>query len=85
MKRQWKTIWVKATIWLVTEILLNLLGLDNLADYSEFLFEKEVAICASQQRFAIATSQPQMAVVVPPCPPQFNYNLPYRFTVGFNA
>ncbi len=76
MKRQWKTIWVKATIWLVTEILLNLLGLDNLADYSEFLFEKEVAI---------ATSQPQMAVVVPPCPPQFNYNLPYRFTVGFNA
>lgn len=53
---QWQRIWAKATFWLVTEIILNLLGIDNLADYSEFLFEQEVAI---------ALRQPQMAVVVP--------------------
>lgn len=56
MKMQWQRIWAKATFWLLTEIILNLLGLDNLADYSEFLFEQEVAI---------ALRQPQMAVVVP--------------------
>ena len=76
MKMQWKKIWVKTTIWLLTEIILNLLGLDNLADYSEFLFEKEVAI---------EKHPPQMAVVVPPHRPQFNYNLPARFTLVLNA
>lgn len=76
MKMQWKKIWVKTTIWLVTEIILNLLGLDNLADYSEFLFEKEVAI---------EKHPPQMAVMLPPHRPQFNYNLPDRFTLALNA
>jgi hypothetical protein len=76
MKMQWKRLWVKATIWLATEIILNVLGLDNLADYSEFLFEKEIAI---------ATHQPQMAVVVLPDRPQFNCNQPYRFTLALNA
>lgn len=27
--------------WLVTEILLNCLGLDDIADYSEFIFENK--------------------------------------------
>ncbi|MEW6497955.1 MAG: hypothetical protein AB1589_36465 [Cyanobacteriota bacterium] len=72
----WKKLCVKATIWLATEIVLNLLGLDNLADYSEFLFEKEVAF---------VTPQPQLAVVVPPRRPLFNYNVSYRFTLGINA
>lgn len=31
---------LKIVIWLVAEILLNLLGIDDLADYSEFVFEK---------------------------------------------
>ncbi len=30
----------KLAVWLLAEILLNLLGLDNLADYSEFIFTK---------------------------------------------
>lgn len=55
MKMQWQRIWLKAAFWLLTEIILNLLGLDNLADYSEFLFEQEVAF---------ALRQPQIAVVV---------------------
>lgn len=65
MKMQWKKICVKTAIWLVTEIILNLLGLDNLADYSEFIFEKEVAI---------HTYQPQMTVVAQLQAPQFPHN-----------
>ena len=29
----------KMVIWLAAEILLNFLGIDDLADYSEFIFE----------------------------------------------
>jgi hypothetical protein len=45
MKNQWQKLLVKLTIWLATEILLNLVGLDNLADCSEFLFSYK---CLSQ-------------------------------------
>lgn len=38
MNIQWKKLVFTTTLWLVTEILLNLLGLDNLADYGEFVF-----------------------------------------------
>jgi hypothetical protein len=37
---KWKKLLLKTTVWLVAEISLNFLGLDNLADYSEFLFER---------------------------------------------
>ncbi len=30
---------VKTVIWLTTEILFNFVGIDDLADYSEFVFE----------------------------------------------
>ncbi|HBE19312.1 MAG TPA: hypothetical protein DEG17_14445 [Cyanobacteria bacterium UBA11149] len=66
MKMEWKKICVKTAIWLATEILLNLLGLDNLADYSEFIFEKEVAI---------ENYQPQIAIVAQIQPPPFTYHL----------
>ncbi len=35
---------VKTTLWLVAEIWLNFLVIDNLADYSEFIFEKHVLV-----------------------------------------
>lgn len=38
MQVQWKKLLAKIIVWLAAEILLNFLGLDNLADYSEFLF-----------------------------------------------
>ncbi|WP_446391553.1 hypothetical protein [Coleofasciculus sp. B1-GNL1-01] len=38
MHIHWKKLVFTTTLWLVTEIILNLLGLDNLADYSEFVF-----------------------------------------------
>lgn len=43
MTVNWKTLLAKTTVWLAVEILLNLLGLDNLADYSEFIFGRNVA------------------------------------------
>ena len=44
MKVQWQKLWFKTILWLGAEILLTLMGLDHLADYSEFLYQqKEVA------------------------------------------
>jgi hypothetical protein len=76
MKRQWKKIWIQAILWLFTEIILNVLGLDNLADYSEFIFE---------QKNAIAKRQPQLAVVIPLRRPKDYYSLMYRFPIALNA
>ena len=38
MKIRWRKLLLKLTIWLVVEIVLNLMGLDDMADCSEFLF-----------------------------------------------
>lgn len=38
MNVRWKTLMTKATVWLMAEILLGLLGLDDLADYGEYRF-----------------------------------------------
>lgn len=34
----------RIVIWAIAEIILNYAGIDDLADYSEFLFEKPVAM-----------------------------------------
>jgi hypothetical protein len=39
MKEQWKKVLVKTVAWSIAEIILNFVGLDNIADYSEFVFE----------------------------------------------
>ncbi|MGK7931914.1 MAG: hypothetical protein AB4041_10845 [Microcystaceae cyanobacterium] len=39
MDNHWKKSVIRISMWLVAEILLNLLGIDDLADYSEFVFE----------------------------------------------
>lgn len=36
MKVRWKMLIAKTTFWVLTEVFLTVLGLDNLADYSEF-------------------------------------------------
>ncbi len=38
MQVKWKTLIAKVAVWIVLELILNLLGLDQLANYSEFLF-----------------------------------------------
>ncbi|WP_019503503.1 hypothetical protein [Pleurocapsa sp. PCC 7319] len=43
MQVKWKKLIVKTTVWLFIEVLFSFLGLDNLADYSEFVFEKYLA------------------------------------------
>ena len=47
MKVRWNKLLTKVVIWLLAEILLNFLGLDDLADYSEFIFEKEIVVLKS--------------------------------------
>lgn len=37
MQIKWKKILGKTIVWLAAEIYLNFLGLDNLADYDEFI------------------------------------------------
>jgi preprotein translocase subunit SecG len=41
---QWKNLLVRTTLWLITEVVLNAVGLDNLADYSEFVFERNAIV-----------------------------------------
>ena len=62
-------IWLKAATWLVAEIVLSLMGMDDLADYSEFVFELEVALGAqnSQSTLVISVNPPpdsQMTVIL---------------------
>lgn len=40
MKVQWKKLLVKTTFWLLAEIWFNFMGIDNLADYGEFVSER---------------------------------------------
>lgn len=47
MQIKWKKLLAQIIFWLVTEIILNLLGLDNLADYGEFVFDKETIVSAA--------------------------------------
>jgi hypothetical protein len=37
MQVKWKSLIAKAVVWMFLELILNLLGLDQLAAYSEFL------------------------------------------------
>ena len=42
MQVKWRELLLKTSIWLTAEIILSLIGLDNLADYSEFIFQHRV-------------------------------------------
>ncbi len=55
MNTRWKKLLVKIIVWLVVEILLTILGIDDLADYSEFIGEKKNILVISSgwhSRFA---------------------------------
>ncbi len=41
MNIRWQKLLVKISFWLATEIILNLVGIDDLADYSEFIYENK--------------------------------------------
>lgn len=44
MSTQVKTRMLKIAVWLVAEITLNLLNMDTVADYGEFVLGQEVAM-----------------------------------------
>ena len=46
----WKQVVYKTGIWLAAEIWLNLIGLDNIADYSEFIFAQDVTLNKKNRR-----------------------------------
>ena len=48
MDIQWKLGVCRFFVWLTAEIVLSMLGIDDLADYSEFIFEKDVPVLISQ-------------------------------------
>ncbi|MGP1371535.1 MAG: hypothetical protein ACTS3T_01810 [Almyronema sp.] len=39
MRRQLGKMCIRPLVWLFSEVVFSLVGLDNLADYSEFIFE----------------------------------------------
>ncbi len=39
MKVKWSQLVLKIIVWLLAEIYLTIMGLDNLADYGEFVFQ----------------------------------------------
>ena len=46
MKTQWQQLFLKILFWLALEAVFNLIGIDDLVDYSEFLAtSKTIALC----------------------------------------
>ncbi len=35
--RNWRSLWLKGAVWLSSELILGMMGMDTLADYGEFL------------------------------------------------
>lgn len=54
----WGKLAVKITVWLATEVLLSLAGLDNLADYSEFITGEQMITLHQQPVQAVLSMPP---------------------------
>ena len=44
MNVRWKKLLLKTTFWVATEICFNLIGIDDLVDYSEFVFGQQEVV-----------------------------------------
>jgi hypothetical protein len=44
MQVKWKKLLLNLIVWATTELFLNFLGIDSLANYGEFVFERESVI-----------------------------------------
>ena len=49
MNSRWRFTLSKFLVWITAEIVLSMLGIDDLADYSEFIFEKNVSVLSAQE------------------------------------
>jgi hypothetical protein len=47
-KVRWKRLLLEITIWIVAEVVLSLFGMDNLADYGEFVFQDKAQILMAE-------------------------------------
>ena len=72
---RWKKLSRNVGIWLTTEVLLNLIGLDNFADYSEFLLANDLELYKKNHRTVKITEFP------PQFCPQIAENCPIPGTV----
>lgn len=65
MKINWTVFLTKVGFWLIAEIGLNLLNLDDLADYSEFIFEQDAALLSKNNKtIKISSAPPEFCVKV---------------------
>ena len=48
MRVRWKTLMIQTLLWLMAEIILGLMGLDDLADYGEYRFSATRVVHSSQ-------------------------------------
>ena len=48
MKVRWKKLLLIASCWLATEIYFNFLGIDELADYSEFILNQQISLATDR-------------------------------------
>ncbi|HHP7229442.1 MAG TPA: hypothetical protein ACFCUY_01115 [Xenococcaceae cyanobacterium] len=56
----WQRVISKTGVWLAFEIWLNLIGLDNIADYSEFIFAQDLDLRVKNRKIVkIAEYPPQ--------------------------
>ena len=44
MNAQWRKVIIRLSIWLIAEIVLTCLGIDDLADYSEYLYQRNLIV-----------------------------------------
>ncbi len=49
MKVRWKKLLLTATFWLATEICFNWLGIDDIVNYSEFVFNQDVIVLSFRE------------------------------------
>ncbi|MEM8808856.1 MAG: hypothetical protein AAGF01_22790 [Cyanobacteria bacterium P01_G01_bin.38] len=41
---KYQKVFARTLVWLTAEVILTLLGIDDLADYSEFIFERNAVV-----------------------------------------
>ena len=47
-KVRWRKLFVETSAWVTAEVMLNVVGLDNLADYSEFIVQSKALADATE-------------------------------------
>ena len=52
---KWKKLLLNLSVWLTAEIVLTVLGLDNLADYGEFVIQSDVVVSLNDAVAALTT------------------------------